>query len=240
MSLCTVIIPTIENCMVATDFLVNELQEKCNSVSKIIFINNKIKNSLSCKYKNYSKVQVIHDLPNLMVNPAWNYGMSLVKTKYYCILNDDLLFHGEIIDQIVSFLEKNDAINLSTVKTMVDYDLDRIYKNLNDQKYSSEIQFEIKKFPNEIKQGWFMLARTSTWEPVPPCAGLIMFGDNYIYIKNQEKYSGACIFTNNIIYHLESSSVSFCEKDKQNYQKKIKPVCPNMQNLWKVDLNFWS
>lgn len=233
MSLCTVIIPTLENCKVATDFLVKQIQEKCNYVEKIIFINNRIDDSFSERYKSYSKVKVIHDMPNLMVNPAWNYGISLVKTKYYALLNDDLLFHGEIIDQIVEVLENDDSLNLSTVKTMVDYDLKRIYENLNSNNFSKEAIYEIKKYPEEIKQGWFMVARTKTY-PYIPCAGFgpVMYGDDWLYKKNQEIYSGACIFTNNTIYHLESSTVHLFEREKEYWFKIIKPFCQEKISLY--------
>ena len=226
MSLCTIIIPTLENCKVATDFLVEQVQKKSNSVNEIIFINNRINDSFSERYKNYSKVKVIHDMPNLMVNPAWNYGMTLVKTKYYALLNDDLFFHGQIIDQIIEVLENNDSLNLSTVKTMVDYDLDRIHKNLNKNKFSKEVIYEIRKYPEEIKQGWFMIARTNTYQNIPSKFGPVMTGDDYLYIKNQEKYSGACLYTNNTIYHLESSTVYFFRREKENWGKISKPFCP--------------
>ena len=44
------------------------------------------------RFKNFKKIDIIHDQPNLFVNPAWNYGMKLVKSKYYALINDDIFF----------------------------------------------------------------------------------------------------------------------------------------------------
>ena len=79
---CTVIIPTLEMALPITDHLIEELENKSASVKKIIFINNRKDDSFTDRYKKHSKVKVIHDLPNLFVNPAWNHGMTLVDTKY--------------------------------------------------------------------------------------------------------------------------------------------------------------
>ena len=52
-----------------------------------------------------------------------------------------------------------------------------------------------------------MLGRTKDWKEIPELHGNIMYGDDFIYIENQKKYEGACIITNNIVYHMESTSV---------------------------------
>jgi len=78
---------------------------------------------------------------------------------------------------------------------------------------------DIKKFPDEIKQGWFMLARTDDWIKIP--VGCMVFsGDDHIFTANQYKYAGACLVKNNCIYHMESSTVWRHREPKQEYIKK--------------------
>jgi len=206
MSSCTIIIPTLQLAEAAINFMIPRY-EKSKSIEKVIIINNALEDKFSPKYKNLKKIHIIHDQPNLFVNPAWNYGMKLVKSKYYALINDDIFFHTDLIGSIINLLEKNENINLSTVKTKISYNHNEIIKEMQNNKFKANISYEIKKYPEEIKQGWFMLGRTKDWKEIPELHGNIMYGDDFIYIENQKKYEGACIITNNIVYHMESTSV---------------------------------
>ena len=233
MSLCTVVIPTLQAAnLEVTDILVNELQNNSKLVDRLIFINNALDDKFTKRYENHSKVEVIHDKPNLMVNPAWNFGLSLVKTKYYCLLNDDVCFHGQVIDGVIEILEKNENLNLSTVFSHKTFDINFIKKHMKENEYNSNHIFYIKKYPEEIKQGWFMLARTADWIKIP--VGCMVFsGDDHIFIANQSKYAGACLVENNCIYHMESSTVWKHREPKQEYIKKYsKPFDQNLITEW--------
>jgi GT2 family glycosyltransferase len=217
-----VIIPTLEMALPITDNLIDQLVN-CESVKKIIIINNREKDSFSERYQDYKKLQVIHNMPNLFVNPAWNYGMSLVDTKYYLLLNDDLLFNGKIIDYIIDVLEKRNDLNLFTIETVrlflgVSPNYKQIMSSFQNEKLNP-IKYEIKNYP-EMRQGWFMLARTESWEPIDIpkfelimqgddfTNTLIMRGDDFIHKKNQEKYQGFGLVTSNFLYHCESTTVN--------------------------------
>lgn len=117
----TVIIPTLELATPVTDRLIQSLQA-ASSVSRVVFISNVRHDSYSSRYCCYDKVHVKNHMPNLMVNPAWNYGMSVCDTKYYLLLNDDLVLRGGVIDGITKVLDVRDDLNLFTVRTVVDYD----------------------------------------------------------------------------------------------------------------------
>lgn len=209
---CTVIIPTLEMALPITDHLLEELENNSQAVKKIILINNRESDTFTSRYEKLKKVQVIHDLPNLFVNPAWNHAMNLVNTKYYLLLNDDLLFHGKIIDNIVDELDRNNGLNLFTIQTVrlflgVSPNYKQIMTSFQNEKINN-FNYEIKNYP-EMRQGWFMLARTSTWESIDTLKfGPVMHGDDVIHKKNQDRYNGFGLVTSNLLYHCESTTVN--------------------------------
>ena len=142
MSSCTIIIPTLQLAEAAINFMIPRY-EKSKSIEKVIIINNALEDKFSPKYKNFKKIDIIHDQPNLFVNPAWNYGMKLVKSKYYALINDDIFFHTELIGSIINLLEKNENINLSTVKTKISYDHNEIIKEMQNNKFKANISYQI-------------------------------------------------------------------------------------------------
>jgi glycosyltransferase involved in cell wall biosynthesis len=213
MSKCTVIIPTLENCLHVTDYLVEQIQHHTSSVDEIIFINNRVNDTFTERYKGFSKVKVIHNMPNLYVNPAWNYGMTLTKTKYYALINDDVLFHGQVIDQIIDLLEMNGALNLVTVTTRIEWDVQKMVEALHREPFNPNTTYDMRSYPDSIKQGWFMLARTETWKSIPASpTTLIMCGDDHILGESQIGYSGIALLTSNNLYHAESSTVKLSQE----------------------------
>jgi hypothetical protein len=227
---CTIIIPTLEICPEITDILVKEICE--NSIrSKILFINNSAIDTISQKYKKYKNVCVDHSIPNLMVNPAWNYGMTKVDTNYYLLLNDDVIFHGNLVDKIIQIFDVQKNIGLCTVYSKVLYDLQIILKEMDMNKIQ-EIEIDKKTYPNEIKQGWFMFGKTEDWVPIN-CNEIgdssvsveeksITGGDDFVYKKIMNKYGSVVFVKNNIVYHCESSTVHQSNKNKDFYFQKNK------------------
>jgi GT2 family glycosyltransferase len=208
--------------------LIDELQNNSEATSKVLIINNRELDSFTQRYKKQSKVKVINDLPNLFVNAAWNYGMTMVDTKYYLLLNDDLLFHGKIIDQIVNILDENENLNLFTIQTVrlflgVAPNYKQIMSSFQNEPLHP-IKYEIRNYP-EMRQGWFMLARTNSWEPIDTVKfGPVMHGDDVIHEKNQKNHNGFGLVTSNSLYHCESTTVNtYLEKRNiiDNISKKI-------------------
>ena len=190
--------------------------------------------------------KVITDQPNLYVNPAWNHGVSLTDTPYYLLLNDDVMLRHEVLDLIVDLLEKNNNINITSVKThnfnkhrhvggegsKGTYNIDDVIHGGSrltpaiDKSYppiGSELEYEFKAFP--ARQGWFMAGRVDRWAPISiPACGRIMAGDDWIYQRNTEQHhEGACFVSNCHIYHAESSTVSV--------KARLKESLPNWEKL---------
>lgn len=221
MEYCTIIIPTLELSIRSTDFILQEMEDKSSLVKEIIIINNNKQDTLSKRYEHLKKVRVISDKPNLYVNPAWNYGVSLVDTKYYGIFNDDIYFNGKLIDDIINLLENNNNLNLTTAFTFTIYDHDFIETTIKETPCEKELIYEIKKYP-ELKQGWFFIGRTKDWNPINEGTGYrgnIMSGDDSVYLDNQKSYEGVCYITNHTIFHAESTSIKTYIKNKEIYDQ---------------------
>jgi len=208
---CTVIIPTLEMALPATDLIVQELVHNSENVKKIIFINNRKEPTLAARYSDFSKIVFLDNLPNLIVNPAWNYGMNLVETKYYILLNDDLIVSGKLIDEIIKLHESNDSFNLTTINThrifgMTPDNLANAKKEFSQSKLSIPLKYKKVHYP-DYRQGWFMLGKTAEWTPIYiPACGVLMNGDDWIYQRNLEKFGAAIFIENNYLWHFESTS----------------------------------
>lgn len=225
----TVIIPTLAvPDAEITNYTLHQLR-KAESVKKVFIIDNTQDKVFKKKYAASGadgKIKVITDQPNLYVNPAWNYGISRVDTPYYLLLNDDIMLRGEVLDLMVTFLEENTHINLTTIKTHnftplrspQAYDIDDVIHGFSCKEYTmppidksyplrgSELEYEFRLLP--FRQGWFMAGRTGSWVPIVGRAN-VMSGDDWIYEKNAEQgYEGACFVSNCRIYHAESSTVN--------------------------------
>lgn len=222
----TIIIPTLEMApLEVTDYLMYQLNYKTKSIDRIIIINNARDNTFSERYKSFKKIQVISDQPNLFVNRAWNYAMTLVKTKYFCLLNDDIMIHGILLDAISKLLDLKEEINITTVKTKIVYHFP-LARNELRKTFQLKLDYRLLKYPDEIKQGWFMFGRTKNWIPIDVgYTGEIMYGDDWILKKNQEiGYYGTCLITNNLCCHFESSTVHATTRRAGEVAARSKPL----------------
>lgn len=227
----TVIMPTLELATPVTDRLAQALQA-AQSVARVMLISNVRQDSYSSRYSCHDKVHVVSHMPNLMVNPAWNYGMSVCDTKYYLLLNDDLVLQGGVIDGITKVLDARDDLNLFTVRTVVDYDLERIDRRIASEPNLEKIDFDIRQYPDGVKQGWFMLGRTDRWSRIEVDRSrnrcFVMGGDDFIYRQNQLRHHGVGFVKNSTIYHCESSSVHAQSDRPDEVQRISKPFDPSL------------
>ena len=52
------------------------------------------------------KVRVLQQAENIYVNPAWNLGAREARGKYLAIINDDVLFDDELLDEVARLLRR--------------------------------------------------------------------------------------------------------------------------------------
>ena len=237
----TVVIPTLAVPDVEiTNYTLFELK-KSEAVKQVFIIDNTADGHFKNKYTATIGCKVITDEPNLYVNPAWNYGVSLTDTPYYLLLNDDIMLRHEMLDLIVDLLEKNNNINITSVKThnfnrhrhvgsegnKGTYNIDDVIHGIGCREYTippidksyplndPQLEYEFRAPP--YRQGWFIAGRKEAWVPISiPACGKVMAGDDWIYNRNvQQGYEGACVVSNCHIYHAESTTVHAKSKLKK-------------------------
>ena len=219
----TIVIPTLQ--VVFEDItcqMVENICTKTKFVYEVIIINNANADKMTAKFKKYPMVCVVDDLPNLFVNSAWNYGISNCNTEFYCLLNDDVVFHPELLDSLVKFLSTSPHLNVTTVATHVYGHKNKAFDKLQTiGEFKPNLEHEIRHYPKTIKQGWFIFGRTKDWVPVSiPYTGEIMNGDDWILQRNMEQYGSVVLIKNNSLIHVESSTVHTAQ-DNMDYIKRI-------------------
>lgn len=222
----TVIIPTLQ--MVWNDItkkIVRRISEECESLKEILIINNANHDMMTTDVSDLKNVKIINDKPNLYVNSAWNYGIQLTDTEFYCLLNDDIVFKPKLLDAICNFLTENKQYNITTVATANEWNVEHMFSRLESESpYNPNLTFDIRKYPQSIKQGWFLFGRKSLWVPIRlEITGHIMNGDDWILQRNMEKCGSVVLVTNNKLFHAESSTVIPADRRKEFIQSISKP-----------------
>jgi tetratricopeptide (TPR) repeat protein len=182
----TIIMPTL--LVAPTRWIERSLEEaeKCKYIKKVIVIDNTAKKEFKSKIKCGNKTIVVDDQPDLQVNPAWNYGVNLCDTKYYLLLNDDILWNSDVIQSCLNVVEKNDRYSVLTVVT----------RRESFDEYNKGFPVTTPKIItaavplNHIEGGWFVFGKKDEWIDIPSELK-IFYGDNFIFenavIKHKKK-----------------------------------------------------
>ena len=216
----TVIIPTllITNPNIFK-YTLNELNSN-ELVEEIIIIDNTYNNEFKNQYKQYSKYNVIEPKNNIYVNNAWNLGLELCKTKYYLLLNDDIILKSNTINNSIKILNENTNIGILTVNTVENYNIKK-FEEVQLQK-----EYTILDIKDE-KQGWYIFGRKSEWTPIPAQFKLY-FGDDIIYKNNKKLGLINCkLFNSDILSHFTSTTTH-----NPTIFKKILSITNNDYKEW--------
>ena len=210
----TVIIPSLE--YVRPEIprkILEQLQRHSERTAKVHWINNNATHPFRGMLAEFPKVLDDDSQPNLFINPAWNYGMSKVETEYWALLNDDILFHGGVLDGICDMLDNRKDIGLTTCRTQIMYDFRDINWWLDGNPLQLPLTWELK---NPWKSGWFMVGRTEDWIPCPLGEKLDLFhGDDHIYECAFKKYGHAAMVNNNTLLHAESTTTRTIQERRE-------------------------
>lgn len=214
----TVIMPTLlMSDLTCFKQLINTL---CNNklIKEVIVVDNTLDGSFENKMGTFDKVVVIKNYKNIFVNPAWNIGVNWTMTKYYLILNDDIVITDEIINESYKAMEENDKISILTVETKEN----KSYEDL-EVINNSKNEVKIKDLKNK-RFGWFMMGRKSQWKNIPE--GLnIYYGDDFIYKLGRRYNNINCMLCGMYISHFTSTTTgSDLFIDRKKIIKKEKKI----------------
>ena len=102
-------------------------------ISKVLIIDNSPKSNLSHIVKAYNFVEYIQNRKNLGYGSAHNIALRrfLNTSKYHLILNPDVYFYTNVVDHLISLLEKDNKIGLCIPSVMYpDYTAQNVTKLL--------------------------------------------------------------------------------------------------------------
>lgn len=199
----TVIIPTLGLSDIQHLSTTLNSLDNSNDVSKIVVIDNSGTSQFSKVQFSSDKLDLVSPGKNIFVNPAWNLGVEKCDTKYFLILNDDILLNTSIIEKCLRVFSETSDTGVLTVKTITEASIDKFLEimkieDAKDLEYTCDI-------PGK-RMGWFIFAKKENWVKIPSSLN-IFFGDDFIYqmyekkcLKNRYIVSGA------LISHIQGST----------------------------------
>ena len=168
-----IIIPTIWACD-----LLPALKEYQNNhrISKIIVIDNNPSMRQEC---NFSKVQIYSQNRNIFVNPSWNEGIRLSRSKYVAIVNDDII----VKEQAWALLDmheftKDDIVGVDLRGYQDNYRIDDIVgmgENIQKLDYDKMVPIGMQAWAFGI----FMFMRKEAYVSIPDLYQ-VWFGDDWL------------------------------------------------------------
>ena len=160
----TFIIPTVY--MAETMPFLLEMLNFHPLVSEIILIEN---SENRVRLPEYEKLKIVNTGSNLMCNKSWNLGVLLTKSKYYALCNDDILFNGKMIDDVVRFYNEDDEVNL--------IGMDKTQLEIEIKPYVFDLRVNYKR---DYGWGTLIFGKTDLYTPIPQ--DLIHYaGDEYLH-----------------------------------------------------------
>ena len=217
----SVIIPTLLRNVLVLQKLIT-LMDMDSSVSEIILINNATKET--CLVGNKLKIYTPKD--NLYVNKSWNTGISIIENERFLIINDDILPPKNFCTQVLNtnILEKENTGLVGLDNKYIHFFGTEI-KDMEIPVQNSNIYINpMNKIIGTGDWGSAFFGKKSNWYNIPSDLRII-FGDNYVLLKNTEahkinyKISGLKI---NHIHSLTSSNAEFTEILKEDVENSKK------------------
>ena len=169
----SVIIPTMWKYGPFFSFLYKLLEHP--TVGEVFIINNNVTNTPLLSQ--HSKLRMKNFPDNMMINPAWNYGVAQSNFDHLLILNDDVTFDTNVLYTVSEFLDKG--------KLLV---INRPHPD-DPPKDTSGGPKIVKYQPGHklLHIGCMMFVHRKDWLPVP--AGLnLYYGDSWLWDHMLKRY----------------------------------------------------
>lgn len=213
----TVVVPVYNHINITDDFF-RTITKNTVLPEQIILIDNASADNyleLVDKYKTLN-INYIKNEKNEGVNSAWNYGISLAKTPYISILNNDLLLSKYFFKMISEAMTSDSKLGIVVPTT------------IKNKEYVNKTPNEPPKLLNLVKrEGWAFTIRkeiTSNINPIPEDLK-IYFGDDYLFNFTKKLNYKIMKITNNFIFHYR--------------EKTIKTIISNTNEKLNQEKIFW-
>jgi hypothetical protein len=191
----TVVVPTMWRYSPFLDFAKYIL--KLDIVTEFIIINNDNTKTPNDIILQHPKVKLIDFGHNILVNPAWNHGVTISTNDIICILNDDIIFDLRLFYKITEFVTPEMGI---IGKSSGDVSLGQTPLTTGD------INFE--PFVNQNCQGFgeLMFVHKKNWHNIPSELKL-GFGEVFLFEKLLFSGYQNYLITNLFQYHAGSTTM---------------------------------
>lgn len=213
----TVVMPVYNQIQYTKNILTRTSLNKIKPTEFIIIDNNSSENikKIVNKFKNKLNITYIKNDINIGVNPAWNLGLKLAKTKYISILNNDLVLNNLFYKKIIDAFNLNENIGIVCPKT-----IKNPYK-INEKDDHSKV----KLIPMKKREGWAFTIKKEIIDKIKLIPNELKFfcGDDYLFYMTKYLNYKIMKMTNNQIYHWKNQTLkSEIPNWKQNELKKEK------------------
>ena len=170
----SVIIPTLFKSEILYKTLFN--LSNCEWVGEIILIDN----SKNQKPFGLKKLNHLVQGDNIFVNPAWNLGVKNAKFDKICILNDDIFFDWDRLEEIEKLITSDIGfIGLSKDNYNVDKDMDLTFTRPNPDGKTQRGQ-------RPEFWGTCIFFHKDNWDPIPENLR-VWAGDDWLFYRSKKQ-----------------------------------------------------
>lgn len=213
----SIIIPTLQKNKETLYNLIDTL-DLDPKVGEIIVIDNSGKGIENIS----NKVVLITPEKNLYVNPSWNLGVKKAQYSKIGLLNDDIAISDNFCSQISDLIKPEMGI----------YGMNQDFVKPKDKIQNNPISNKISIKPTNFRgfaYGVAMFFHKSSYAKIPDEIKIV-YGDDWIFLKNKENGKQNYTIDNQEIYHLGSITSGL---------KSFNPVCKNDSKIFrKLTINF--
>jgi len=206
----TVVIPTILKTQ--KDIFQYSLKQYNESdlVSKIVIIDNTENKDFDKQYEITKKMLILKPHGNL--GPVYNSGMAFCETKYYLLVNDDVICHKKVLDDCYKIIENDEKIGLLQIYTINNQPLLDYISQVNQEltitpNYRLPIRKDSNYGRNNGLVGWFQFGLKRDWEDIPT-EFKAFFGDDLLILRMAHKKLKVVQILSSHISHFVSSSIN--------------------------------
>lgn len=235
----SVIIPTVQKKPKVLRTLVSLLL-KDSSVDEIIIINNKPEKEIKSRVK---KVRIITPKENLYVNSSWNLGITEIKNDNFVLMNDDLLVCKDFCKMVAeSDVFNDDSTGLIGVSPKSINQFSQI-DDLETPETENKPEFlPLKKHLGTGDWGVAIFGKKENYYHIPEDLKII-YGDNYLLLKNLQNNKKNFAISNIPFNHIHSSSSaspefsSVIREDIINSKKYFAVTSPMEEQKYTLEFN---
>ena len=205
------IIPTLQKSK-QTLFNLLKMLLKDEKIGEIIVIDNSL---LGIDF-NDKKIKIITPEQNLYVNPSWNLGVKEAKYNKIALLNDDISIPENFCARISPFLAENEGI----------FGMSDDYVKEVEKIVDTPEQTEIKIKKIKCRQNAFgvaMFFNKASYFEIPDEIKIV-YGDDWLFLKNKKLKKQNYIIEGQTIFHLGSLSSG---------EKCFNPICGSDAKIFK-------